>query len=91
MAHIDFLNKIYYALLKTDRKATKVNSDEKYQHVSKFSMADYEKKNDTLVHVKEFLKDMDVTLFQFTVSTNKVDYILTNVRFKRRSNCIRCL
>ena len=63
MAYIDSLNKIYYAHLKANRNVSKVNSNEKYQHVSTLSMADYDKKNATLIHVKGFPKDMDVRLF----------------------------
>ena len=50
MAHIDSLNKTYYAPLKANRNVSKVNSDEKYQHVSTLSISDYEKKNGTLIH-----------------------------------------
>lgn len=89
MAHIDSLNKIYYASLKANRNVTKVNSDEKYQHVSTLSMADYEKKNGTLIHVKGFPKDMDVTLFQFTISTNRVDYIVTNDKIQKTSQTVQ--
>ena len=89
MAHIDSLNKIYYAPLKANRNVTKVNSDEKYQNVSTLFMADYEKKNGTLIHVKGFPKDMDVTLFQFTISTNRVDYIVTNDKIQKTSQTVQ--
>ena len=53
-------------------------------------MADSEKKNGTLTHIKGFPKDIDVTLFQFSISTNRVDYIATNDKIKKnRSNCTR--
>ena len=73
MAHINSLNKIYYVPLKANRNVSKVNNNEKYQHVRTLSMADYEKKNRTLIHVKGFPKDIDVTLFQFIISINRVD------------------
>ena len=44
MAHIDSLNKTYYVSLKKNCNLSKVNSTEKYQHVSKFFIFDYEKK-----------------------------------------------
>ena len=56
------------------------------------SVSNCEKKNGTSIHVKGLLKDMDVTLFQFTISTNRVDYIVTNDEIqKNRSNCARCV
>ena len=89
MAHIDSLNEIDYAPLKANRNVSKVNSNEKYQHVSTLSMADYKKKNRTLIHVKEFPKDMNATLFQFTISTNRVDYIITNDKIQNTTQTVQ--
>ncbi|MBT8348543.1 MAG: transposase [Sulfurovum sp.] len=89
MAHIDSLNKIYYAPLKTNRNVTKVGSGKKYQHVSSLTMNDEEKKNGTLIHVKVFPQNMDVTLFQFTISTNRVDYIVTNDKFQKTAQTVQ--
>ena len=44
MAHIDSLNKIYYAPLKANRNVSKVNSNKKYQHVSTLFMLIMKKK-----------------------------------------------
>ena len=52
-------------------------------------MPDYEKKNGALIHVKGFPKDMDVTLFQFTISTNRVDYIVTNDKIQKTSQTVQ--
>ena len=54
-----------------------------------FSMANYEKKNETLIHVKRFPKDTDVTLFQFTISTNRVDYIVTNDKIQKTAQTVQ--
>ena len=89
MAHIDSLNKIYYAPLKANRNVTKVSSDKKYQHINMLSISDYEKKNGTLIHVKGLPKDMDVTLFQFTISTNRVDYIVTNDKIQKTGQTLQ--
>ena len=89
MAYIDSLNKIYYAPLKANHNVSKVNSNEKYQHVSTLPMADYKKENGTLIHVKGFSKDMDVTLLQFTISTNRVDYIITNDKIQNTTQTVQ--
>ena len=52
-------------------------------------MANDEKKNGTLIHVKGFPKDMDVTLFQFTISTNRVDYIVTNDKIQKTAQTVQ--
>lgn len=78
MLHIDSLGKIYYAPLKTNRNVTKVGSNEKYKNVETLTLSDSEQKGGILIHVKGFPKNMDVTLFRFIISTNKVDYIITN-------------
>ena len=53
------------------------------------SVSDYEKKNGTLIHVKGLPKDMDVTLFQFTISTNRVDYIVTNDKIQKTAQTVQ--
>jgi hypothetical protein len=85
MVHIDSLDKIYYAPLKTNRNVTKVDSGEKYKHVSALAIDDIERNNGVLIHIKGFPKGMDVTLFQFTISTNRVDYIVTNDKIRKTS------
>ena len=85
MIHIEHLNKIYYAPLKINRNVTKANSGEKYKHVSSLDMNDSEKKNRLLIHIKGLSKDMDITLLQFPISTNRVDYIITNDKSQKDS------
>lgn len=89
MIHIESLNKIYYAPLKVNRNVTRANSGEKYKHVSSLDIDDSEKKNGVLIHIKGFPKDMDVTLFQFPISTNRVDYIVTNDKSQKDSQTVQ--
>jgi len=78
MLHIESLNKIYYAPLKANRNVSKADSGEKYSNICRLDIDDSEKKNGVLIHIKGFPKHMDVTLFQFPISTSRVDYIVTN-------------
>jgi len=89
MLHIDSLNKIYYAPLKANRNVTKAGSGEKYKHVSTLHMDDLEKKHAVLIHVKGFPKGMDVSLFQFTISANRVDYIVTNDKIQKIAQTVQ--
>jgi len=89
MIHIDSIGKIYYAPLKANRNVTKADSGEKYKHVSSLALSASEQKNGTLIHVKGFPKNMDVTLFRFLISNNKVDYIVTNDKSQKTDGAVQ--
>ena len=78
MQHVDSLGKIYYAPIKSNRNLKRVAVNSKYQAVSDIKFSDEELKNGIEVHIKNFAKAKHVQLFKITVSTNRVDYIVTN-------------
>ena len=39
--------------------------------------------------LKDFPKDIDVTLFQFTISTNRVGYIATNDKIQKTAQTVQ--
>ena len=52
-------------------------------------VSDYEKKNGTLIHVKGLPKDMNVNLFQFTISSNRVDQIAPDDKIQKTAQTIQ--
>jgi Transposase DDE domain len=85
MQHVDSLGKHYYAPLKDNRNVTKISSPTSYQAVSKLQLSEEELTNGTEIHIKGFAKDKHVTLFKLTVSTNRVNYIVTNDKSQKSS------
>ena len=78
MQHVDTLGKVYYAPIKANRNVARVNSSVPYKAVSKLELSKDEIQNGVEIHIKGFAKNSHVKLFQHTVSTNRVDYIVTN-------------
>lgn len=89
MQHVDFLGKHYYAPLKDNRKVTKTSSPVPYQAVSKLQLSEEELANGAEIHIKGFAKDKHVTLFKLTVSTNRVNYIVTNDKSQKSSKAVQ--
>lgn len=85
MQHVDSLGKHYYAPLKDNRNVTKISSPTAYQAVSKLQLSEEELTNGAEIHIKGFAKDKHVTLFKLTVSTNRVNYIVTNDKSQKSS------
>jgi hypothetical protein len=85
MQHVDSLGKHYYAPLKDNRNVTKISSPTPYQAVSKLQLSEEELTNGAEIHIKGFAKDKHVTLFKLTVSTNRVNYIVTNDKSQKSS------
>lgn len=78
MQHVDSLGKYYYAPIKANRNVTKTANPEPYKAVSQLEFSDEEIKHGIEIHIKGFARSKHVNLFKFTVSTNRVDYIVTN-------------
>ena len=85
MQHVDSLGKHYYAPLKDNRNITKISSPAPYQAVSKLQLSEEELMKGVEIHIKGFAKDKHVTLFKLTVSTNRVNYIVTNDKSQKSS------
>lgn len=56
-----------------------------YKAVSKLTFSDEEINHGVEIHIKGFAKDKHVHLFKFTVSTNRVDYVVTNNKTQKSS------
>ena len=85
MQHVDSLGKHYYAPLKSNRNVTKTSGSAPYQAVDKLQLSEDELVNGVEIHIKGFAKDKHVNLFKLTVSTNRVDYIVTNDKSQKSS------
>ena len=89
MQHVDSLGKHYYAPLKDNRNVTKTSSPATYQAVSKLEFSNEELAEGVEIHIKGFAKDKHVTLFKLTVSTNRVNYIVTNDKSQKSSKAVQ--
>ncbi|WP_341747627.1 transposase [Candidatus Tisiphia endosymbiont of Dascillus cervinus] len=89
MQHVDSLGKYYYAPIKANRNVTKTSSSKPYKAVSKLTFSDEEIKSGVEIHIKGFAKDKHVNLFKLTVSTNRVDYIVTNNKTQKSSKAVQ--
>ena len=89
MQHIDSLGLIYYAPIKANRNVTKTSSKEPYKAARELSFSKEELEYGCEVHIKGFAKDKHVNLFKLTVSTNRVDYIVTNDKSQKSSKAVQ--
>ena len=78
MQQVDAMGKYYYAPLKQNRNVTKTSDPNPYQAVSKLEFSQQELTEGVEIHIKGFAKGKHVKLFKLPVSTNRVDYIVTN-------------
>jgi hypothetical protein len=85
MQHIDSLGKHYYAPIKANRNVTKTSSSDPYKAVEKLDFNEREIAEGVEIHIKGFARNKHVTLFKFTISTNRVDYIVTNDKAQKSS------
>lgn len=85
MQHVDSLGKYYYAPIKANRNVSKTCSSEPYRAVSKLTFSDEEIRHGVEIHIKGFAENKHVNLFKFTVSTNRVDYVVTNNKTQKSS------
>jgi len=85
MQHVDSLGKYYYAPIRINRNVRKTSSQESYKAVSKLTFSEEELEYGVEIHLKGFAKNKDVNLFKLTVSTNRVDYIVSNDKTQKSS------
>lgn len=78
MLYIHDLNKLFYCPLKTNRLARPVNSDSVYQPVSTLVWDECSYKTGQLIQLKNMPKNIPLKLFSIAVSTNRIDYVVTN-------------
>ena len=72
------LKKIFYCPLKTNRLVDDSQGKEKYKAVSELSWSEAELLSGKTVKINGFPGDMRVQLFQVVISTNKLEYVVTN-------------
>lgn len=74
MLFIHHLGKLFYCPLKKNRLVRAIDSQESYKSVSDFSFAH----QGQLVQLKNMPKEIPLKLFSISVSTNRIDFIVTN-------------
>lgn len=78
MLYIHHLNKIFYCPLKKNRLAKPLESGDKYQHVSTLGWDEKSYKTGQFVRLKNMPTEIPLKLFSISVSTNRIDYVVTN-------------
>ena len=78
MLHIHHMGKLFYCPLKTNRLARALGSDDTYQHVSLLAWNEQAYKTGQLVQLKNMPKEIPLKLFSISVSSNRIDYVVTN-------------
>ena len=78
MLFIHHLNKLFYCPLKKNRLARPIDSEEKYQHVSVLNWNEDSLKVGQSVQLKNMPKEIPLKLFSISVSTNRIDFVVTN-------------
>jgi hypothetical protein len=56
-----------------------------YKAVKELTFSDEEIRHGVEIHIKGFAKNKHVNLFKFTVSTNRVEYVVTNNKTQKSS------
>jgi hypothetical protein len=78
MLHIHNLGKLFYCPIKKNRLAKVSGSKETDQHVAKLSWSEQQYAEGQLVQLKNMPAAIPLKLFSITISTNRVDYVVTN-------------
>src|SRR5215204_6935466 len=78
MLFIYHLDKLFYCPLKKNRLARQLDSTEKYKHVSILSWDEESLNSGQLVQLKNMPKEIPLKLFSISVSTNRIDFVVTN-------------
>ena len=81
MLKIDSLEKIYYCPVKKNRLVIDKTQDDKsktHQSIETLYWSEEELKKGKTVTPNKFPKEKKVKLFQITISTNRIDYVITN-------------
>lgn len=75
---IETLKKIYYCPLKKNRLVDDSGGKEKYKPIENLCWTDTELSCGKIIKINEFPKDHKVKLFRVTVSTNRIEHVVTN-------------
>ena len=75
---IERLDKIYYCPLKDNRQVDDSSGAKPYQRVDSLEWAEAEKQHGKIIKIKGFPGDHKVKLFRVVLSTQCMDYIVTN-------------
>lgn len=78
MLEIDNLDKIFYCTIKSNRKFSKVDQIYKHTLLNQYEFKKEEYKHGLEVHLHGFPSGRHVKLFCIFVSSDKVDYVVTN-------------
>lgn len=78
MLFIHHLGKLFYCPLKKNRLVRPIDSDEKYQAVTKLDWDDYTLKQGQLIQLKSMPKEIPLKLFSISIATNRMDFVVTN-------------
>jgi hypothetical protein len=69
---------VFYCPLKTNRLADDTQGKEKYKHIDKLEWSENELNTGKTVKIKGFPIDTRLQLFHVLISTNKMEYIISN-------------
>lgn len=78
MLEVDNLDKVFYCTIKSNRKISRVDQIYKHNLLNQFEFSNQEYKHGIEVHLKGFPAKRHVKLFCIFVSSDKVEYVVTN-------------
>lgn len=78
MLHIHQLGKLFYCPLKKNRLARPLNSDEHYKAVTELTWDENSRSHGQVIQLKNMPKEIPLRLFSISVSTNRIDFVVTN-------------
>ncbi len=79
MLHIEDLKKVYYCPLKANRLVDDSDQQAPYQRIDTLTWTPEEQAQGKTLHIKDFPKGHRVKVFRLALSTERTDYIATNV------------
>ena len=77
---------IFYCPLKDNRQVDDTQGKEKYKRVDGLQWSESEKETGKTVKIKDFPNDKRLQLFQVFISTNKVEYVVTNDPYVKKTD-----
>lgn len=78
MAQVEYLGKVYYCPLKSNRRVDDSEGSIPYQRIDELTWSAEELQHSKCIKVRGFPRDKKVKLFRVTVSTNRTDFVVTN-------------
>lgn len=78
MLHIHHLGKLFYCPLKKNRLVRPLDSSESYKPVSELPWNEVSRSIGQFVQLKNMPKEIPLKLFSISVSTNRIDFVVTN-------------